>query len=289
MHFGGDLEEEQHNSSAVGAGALTPLGSIAPGAEIKDSLIYLNISVWIPKRGFIAAGNGMCDFDQQLFTGAMSRLIGGALDFRRSEYRSDKAHMPGLAHGQRPDVLMVGCSDSRVDPALICNAQPGEIFTIRNVANLVPPFDFGDGRGHGVRAAIEYGVKALKVSNIVVFGHAHCGGIKAAIDTAAGEAPAFDFIGPWLTIAKDACEQVLANREDKADATLSIARLKEYAYLVERQSVLNSIDNLKTYSWIRELVDAGELQLHGWWFDLETGDLWVTHPETGRFLPVEGH
>lgn len=231
----------------------------------------------------------MCDFDKSLFQGAMAKLIQGAMQFRNQEYQGNKSLMHSLADEQHPEVLLIGCSDSRIDPALICGAQPGDIFTIRNVANLVPPYDFGNGRGHGVRAAIEYGVKALKVSHIVVFGHAHCGGIKAAIDTAAGKAPSFDFIGPWLTIAEKSCEQVLQHASDNHSQALTIDSLKEYAFLVERQSVINSVENLKTYPWITERIDKGELTLHGWWFDLESGDLWVTNPTSGEFLPVEGH
>lgn len=231
----------------------------------------------------------MCEFDKGLFKGAMANMIEGALAFRTNEYKGGKGLMSSLAKAQCPEVLVIGCSDSRVDPALICGTRPGDMFTIRNVANLVPPYDFGNGRGHGVRAAIEYGVKALKVSHIVVFGHAHCGGIKAAIDTAAGEVSEFDFIGPWLTIAEKSCEQVLTDRESGERKRMGVEQLKDYAYLVERQSILNSVENLKTYPWIMEKVDAGELTLHGWWFDLGSGDLWVTHPESGEFLPVEGH
>ena len=117
--------------------------------------------------------------DADLFTGSLAALVEGALAFRKNEYRSGRNLMPRLAAGQRPGVLMIGCSDSRVDPALICGAGPGEVFTVRNVANLVPPCDAGGGRGDSVRAALEYGVGTLGVSHIVVFGHAHCGGVRA--------------------------------------------------------------------------------------------------------------
>lgn len=231
----------------------------------------------------------MCEFDRSLFKGVMGDMIEGALAFRQNEYKGDKDYMLGLAEAQHPEILMIGCSDSRVDPALIYGANAGDIFTIRNVANLVPPYEFGNGcgRGYGVRAAIEYGVKALKVSHIVVFGHAHCGGIKAAIDTAAGHASEFDFIGPWVTIAEQACKQEVTDPATGEKKPVSIDQLKDFAYLVERRSVLNSIENLKTYPWIKERVVAGDLRLHEWWFDLESGDLWVTHPEAGQFLPVE--
>lgn len=148
---------------------------------------------------------------------------------------------------------------------------------------------FDQGAGHGVRAAIEYGVRALNIANIVVFGHAHCGGIKAAIQTAAGQAPSSDFLGTWLALAKDACQAKIQDPITGESRPVPIERLQDYGYLVERASVLNSLKNLRTYPWIAERVAAGSLSLHGWWFDLETGDLWVTDPRTGQFLPVEAH
>lgn len=231
----------------------------------------------------------MCGVDKRLFAGVMGNLIEGAMAFRQDEYKGDKQDMCGLAEAQHPAVLIIGCGDSRVAPNLICGANAGDIFSIRNVANLVPPYGFGSGRsrGDGVRAAIEYGVKALEVSHIVVFGHAHCGGIKAAIDTAAGHAPEFEFIGPWVAIAEQACKQEVTDPVTGQKKPVSFSQLKDFAYLVERRSGLNSIENLEIYPWIKERIEANELTLHGWWFDLESGDLWVTHPENGQFLPVE--
>lgn len=226
-------------------------------------------------------------FDASLYQGVMARLVEGTLAFREREYLSGKTHMSELAKGQKPEVLLIGCCDSRVDLAQIGGAELGELFTIRNVANLVPPYHYGDGTGHGVRAAIEYAVKALEVSNIVVFGHAKCGGIKAAIDTAAGHGPQADFLGPWLDLARDACHQEITDPVSGECRPVSIETLKDYSYLVERASVLNSLENLRGYPWIADRTAAGKLSLHGWWFDLEAGDLWVTHPVTGLFLPVD--
>lgn len=224
--------------------------------------------------------------DQSMYTGVMARLIEGALAFREREYRGDQVRMAELAQAQKPEILLIGCCDSRVDLSLIAGAALGEIFTVRNVANLVPPFSYGNGAGQGVRAAIEYGVKALNVSQIVVFGHAHCGGIKAAIDHADGHTIQSDFIGDWLALAAPACHQVVADAAGHA-RPVAISLLKECSYLVERASVLNSLENLRQYPWIAERVAAGRLTLHGWWFDLENGDLWATHPHTGQFLPVD--
>ena len=186
--------------------------------------------------------------------------------------------MVRLSRGQEPDVLVIACSDSRVDPALVFGARPGDLFVVRVVANLVPPQQPGDAITHGVMAAVEYGVKALGVSHVVVCGHSHCGGIKAAIDVARGqEAPPFEYLGPWVALADAACRDVLAegSGDDRSDAELAAA--------AERRSVLKSVGNLRSYAWIRERVERGELALHGWWFDIDTGNLWVTDPETRVF------
>lgn len=221
--------------------------------------------------------------DSGLFGGAMAALVEGALAFRRREYRAGGL-MPRLALGQRPPVLAVACSDSRTDLAPICGARPGDIFTLRNVANLVPPY--GDGPGHSVRAGLEYGVKALGVADIVVFGHARCGGIQAAIDIACGEAPAFDCVGPWVAAALPACRRVLAGLG--ADGRAGRAGLRAAAAVVERQAILDSLAHLRGYPWIGERLADGRLAVHGWWFDIDSGRLWATHPQTGAFLPFEG-
>ena len=243
-------------------------------------------------RGPRADGSTMQTMDARLFPGALAALIAGARTFRRREYLGNRDLMPRLAAGQHPVVLLIGCSDSRVDPALICGAQPGDVFTIRNVANLVPAYVSGeaaanDGLGHGVRAALEYGVKALGVSHVVVFGHAHCGGVKAMIDTARGKPPAFEFIGPWLNVAAGVCDQVLAELAAEHGRDVDADDLAVHAALVERRSVLHSLDNLRTYPWIQERIEAGALAVHGWWFDLDDGRLWATHPRTGAFLPFD--
>lgn len=243
-------------------------------------------------RGPRADSSTMQTMDAHLFPGALAALIDGARTFRQREYLGNRDLMPRLAAGQHPAVLLIGCSDSRVDPALICGAQPGDVFTLRNVANLVPAYVSGenavtDGLGHGVRAALEYGVKALGVSHVVVFGHAHCGGVKAMIDTARGKPPAFEFIGPWLNVAAGVCARVLAELAAERGREVDADDLVAHAALVERGSVLHSLDNLRTYPWIQERIEAGSLAVHGWWFDLDDGRLWATHPRTGAFLPFD--
>ena len=229
----------------------------------------------------------MSALDAGRFTGSLAALVEGALAFRKNEYRSSRNLMPRLAAGQHPGVMMIGCSDSRVDPALICGTGPGEVFTVRNVANLVPPHDAGGGRGDSVRAALEYGVGTLGVSHIVVFGHAHCGGVRALIDVARGAAPESGFIASWLAIARTVPGQVLSDLAAGGQTDPTADTLPARAAMVERRSILHSVDNLRGYPWIRKRIETGALAVHGWWFDLDDGRLWATHPETGAFLPVE--
>ena len=210
-----------------------------------------------------------------------SALLKGARRFLETEYEGDRFLMAHLAQGQAPDVLVIACSDSRVDPALIFGARPGDIFVVRVVANLVPPQRPGDAIAHAVMAAVEYGVTALGVSHVVVCGHSHCGGIKAAMDVARGrELPPFECLGPWVALADAACREVLAEPpgSERSDAELAAA--------AEHRSVLKSLANLRSYPWIRDRVERGDLALHGWWFDIDTGYLWTADPETGAFRPA---
>ncbi len=208
----------------------------------------------------------------------LSALLDGARTFRQTEYSGGRSFMTQLSRGQEPDVLIIACSDSRVDPALIFGARPGDIFVVRVVANLVPPRHPGDATAYAVMAAVEYGVKALGVSHVVVCGHSHCGGIKAAMDAARGqEPPPFECLGPWVALADQACREVLAedSEGERTDA--------ETATAAEQRSVLKSLANLRSYAWIRDRVESGDLALHGWWFDIDTGDLSVADVETGVF------
>lgn len=217
----------------------------------------------------------------------ISHLTDGIRAFKAQHYGRPSGLMQSLVEdGQAPATLMISCSDSRVDPAILSGAKPGELFTVRNVANLVPPYQPGPSL-HGTGAAIEYAVRDLKVDHIVVMGHAHCGGIKALIGSAGGQRMARDFINDWVEIALDACKLSVgdeATADGRRDVSLDL--LKENAFLVERAAIACSLANLLTYPWLRERVEAGTLQLHGWWFDLETGDLWQTQPGGTTLLPV---
>lgn len=192
-------------------------------------------------------------------------LIEGFHRFREQHFTDDDALYRQLVQeGQTPRILVVACCDSRVDPALVLNCAPGDLFVIRNVANLVPPAESYSGGRHGTSAALEYGVRTLGVEHIIVLGHAHCGGIRALMSgrrTDNGDS----FINSWMRLAEDArirTEQELADDGPEARARAC-----------ERHAILGSLDNLMTFPWIRERVEQGTLALHGWYFDIECGRL----------------
>lgn len=217
----------------------------------------------------------------------IGHLVEGIQRFRARYFETDSAFMRNLVEvGQSPATLIISCSDSRVDPALLTGAKPGELFALRNIANLVPPYAAGSAL-HGTGAAIEYAVRDLQVDHIVVLGHAHCGGIKAMLSGAEGKWPDREFVGEWVSMALDACELYIedANAES-GRSKVSLQRLKDNPALVERAAIAGSLNSLMTYPWIRQRVDAGTLQLHGWWFDLDSGDLWKTEPGGHQLFPV---
>jgi carbonic anhydrase len=168
--------------------------------------------------------------------------------------------------------MVIGCCDSRVSPEVIFDARPGELFVVRNVANIVPPYA-PDGQAHGVSAALEFGVGALKVRHIVVLGHARCGGVKAFAEKAAPLSPG-DFIGQWMRLMAPAAEKVGA--ADTLDWTDYLTRL-------EQANVANSLDNLKTFPGLRKLIERGDVAIHGAYFGVATGELSVRDEATGAF------
>lgn len=217
----------------------------------------------------------------------IDHLLAGIRRFRRRFYEQNAELMQRLVNrGQAPPALIISCSDSRVDPTLLSDADPGQLFVVRNVANLVPPYDPSQHFG-GTGAAIEYAVRDLKVDHIIVLGHAHCGGIKAMLGAAGGEWPERDFIGSWVSMALDASRLSLSEKDEQGRPVLaSLERLQDNPALVERASVAGSLKNLMSYPWVGERVEAGSLALHGWWFDLDTGDLWATEPGGMQLMPV---
>lgn len=204
----------------------------------------------------------------------MQRLIEGFRRFQATYYERKRSLFDALAqHGQSPRAMVISCCDSRVDPGMIFSVEPGDVFVVRNVANLVPPYAPSD-EYHGVSAAIEFAVQALEVEHIIVLGHARCGGIRALLE---GHQAGGEFIGPWMRIAKGARERAIELTEGEPPAATQRC--------CELEAIKGSLNNLMTFPWIRHRVEAGRLLLHGWYFDLESGDLlWLN--DTGEFEVV---
>jgi len=202
-----------------------------------------------------------------------ARLLDGYREFLANRYASERQRYRRLAeHGQRPPVMVIACCDSRAAPETIFDAGPGELFVVRNVANLVPAFQ-PDGGQHGTSAAIEFAVLTLGVADIVVLGHGRCGGIGAALDRPRTPAPEGDFIGKWMAMIAPALAEL-------GDAPAAPAARQT---ALERLSIRHSLANLRGFPYVRERQSAGTLTLHGAWFDIAGGELWLLDPATGDF------
>ncbi|RYE02549.1 MAG: carbonic anhydrase [Sphingomonadales bacterium] len=203
-------------------------------------------------------------------------LLDGYQRFRTSEYRRHRERWEDLIEGQNPRVMVIACSDSRVDPAQIFDTVPGEIFVVRNIANLVPPFELGGGR-HGVSAALEFAVTQLEVPEIVVLGHGMCGGVHAAISRSfVGKAPgAGGFIAHWVDMLDEARDRIVAELGEGTEAVRAL----------ELETVRVSLRNLRTFPCIPEREAAGTLRLHGAYFAINDGVLHVMDQD-GRFNPA---
>ncbi len=207
------------------------------------------------------------NFPQRLIDG-YSAFAGGRLRREQDRYRE-------LAeHGQSPQIMVIGCCDSRVSPEVIFDASPGELFVVRNVANIVPPYA-PDERAHGVSAALEFGIGALCVKHIVVLGHAHCGGVKAYAEDAEPLSPG-DFIGKWMALMAPAATKTPRGESSPAD----------YLVRLEQANVVNSLDNLMTFPRLAKLIESGKIATHGAYFGVASGDLSVLDKASGRFRPV---
>ncbi len=192
-------------------------------------------------------------------------LIEGYHKFRRHYFSDSNSIFETLVRqGQRPKILMIACSDSRVDPALVMNCQPGDLFVIRNVANLVPPYE-EDQSYHGTSAALEFGVCDLSIRHIILFGHTQCGGIQALLKKSCERNQPKSFISKWMELAKPAHEAVVKFHQEKS--------FEEKATLCGQYSLINSLKNLETFPCIAERVNKGTLSLHAWNFDLSRGIL----------------
>jgi len=205
-------------------------------------------------------------------------LIDGYAAFASGRLQTEQHRYRELAEqGQSPEIMVIGCCDSRVSPEVIFDARPGELFVVRNVANLVPPYTPDDAQ-RAVSAALEFAVQALKVKHIVVLGHAQCGGIRAYAEPGKPLSPG-DFIGNWMAL--------IAPAADAAGPAARFASPGEYLAHLERVSVIKTIDNLMTFPCVRILVERGRLTLHGAYFGVALGELSVLDRQTGEFHPVK--
>jgi carbonic anhydrase len=198
--------------------------------------------------------------------------------FRLRTFMAHAEHYAQLANqGQNPETMVISCCDSRVDPETIFNALPGELFVMRNVANLVPPYE-AHGRFHGVSSGIEFAVLNLYIKHLIVLGHSSCGGIKAALNQHAAIQTDAQFISRWMSMLDDARLSVLASHQTATDAERQAA--------LEMEGIKNSIRNLRTFPFVKEREDTGDLALHGAHFDIATGTLSVLDHARGTFVPL---
>jgi len=205
------------------------------------------------------------------------RLIDGYRAFRENVWLRERARWETLVHGQSPRTMVIACSDSRVDPATIFSTAPGEIFVVRNVANLVPPFELGGGR-HGVSAAVEFAVTQIEVSDIMVMGHGACSGCQAALTRTFEHARAGEggFVALWIKLLDDARDRVVARYGTGPEAV----------HALELECVKVTLANLRSFPFIAAREAAGTLRLTGSYFALDEGVLHLLDEATGDFVPA---
>ncbi len=202
------------------------------------------------------------------------RLLEGYQTFRTQRLPTEQSRYRELSErGQSPEVMVIGCCDSRVSPEVIFDAGPGELFVMRNIANLVPVYQ-PDENAHGVSAALEFAVNVLRVKHIVVLGHAQCGGIRAFIDKIEPLSPG-DFIGKWMAMFVKPGE-VVEQRSHES--------MQQFVVRIEKAAVFRSLENLMTFPFVRSRVEHGDLQLHGAYFGVAEGSLFVLDKVKKEFL-----
>jgi len=207
----------------------------------------------------------------------IAAFLAGFERFQGKYFAGEDSVYSRLRQGQNPRALVISCCDSRADPGMLMGAGPGDIFVVRNVANLVPPYRNG-AEMPGIRADIEFAVKGLNVEHIIILGHSGCGGIRALMDGEGITENHYEFIGTWVSIARAARERVLRELAGQPDAVQARA--------CERWAISLSLDNLLSFPWIRERVEAGTMALHGWYFDIDAGELLAYSQETLSFSPL---
>ena len=211
----------------------------------------------------------------------VEELVNGFKNFRKSYFEKRSKVLQQLAEkGQSPQTMVICCSDSRVEPSILFGTGPGDLFVVRNVANLVPPFTSKDSVSVG--SALEYAVKILRVKDIIVMGHAHCGGVAALCKSInndkkgkARDIPS-DFIKSWVDIAKPALSKI---DFDHDDANIEVNS--------ERAVVLYSYNNLLTYPWLKDAVSRNSLEIHAWWLDFKSVMLWKMDQGSDSFIPMD--
>lgn len=204
----------------------------------------------------------------------IEKFIHGFSRFQQ-QYLGERCLFNSLREAQRPGTLVIGCCDSRVDPALLTGSDPGDMFVVRNIANLVPPCT--PDAPPGVTSAIEFAVCGLEVERVIVLGHARCGGIRALMSPQR-LAPETDFVGRWMRHAEPVRQRVLRELPHKSS--------DEQHKACEMASILHSLDNLLTYPWLKRRVEEGRLHLHGWYFDINSGALLAYSARQQEFLPL---
>ena len=211
----------------------------------------------------------------------VEKLVNGFKNFRKSYFEKRSKVLQQLAEkGQSPQTMVICCSDSRVEPSILFGTGPGDLFVVRNVANLVPPFTSKDNVSIG--SALEYAVKILRVKDIIVLGHAHCGGVAALCKSINNDKEGeitdnpTDFIKSWVDIAKPALSKTYLDHKDENIEVNS-----------ERAVVLYSYNNLLTYPWLNDAVNKNSLKIHAWWLDFKSVMLWKKAQGSDSFMPIE--
>ncbi len=202
------------------------------------------------------------------------QLIEGFRRFREQHFtENDALYRQLVTEGQSPKIMVVACCDARVDPAIVLDCKPGDLFVIRNVANLVPPAESRSSGRHGTSAALEFGVRNLGIEHIIVLGHAQCGGIRSLFGGSRGETDSY--VSAWMRMAEEVHAGVLRDLPD--------APLEQQMMACEERAILVSLENLMTFGWVRERVESGTLTLHGWYFDIEHGQMLQYNPASRAF------
>jgi carbonic anhydrase len=202
----------------------------------------------------------------------INKLLNGYKEFYKKFYKQENNIFTELKDKQSPHTLLISCCDSRVEPAILLQVDPGEIFVIRNVANLVPPFEQKYDSKHGTSAAIEFSVKILGVKNIIILGHSNCGGIRAFVNSYINNYSNLHFVNGWIDILKDLKKQI--------PTTLNEKNLQKFC---EKEAIKVSIQNLQSFPFVKEKIDNKEVNIHGWYFDIEEGVFYALNSDFKDF------